>query len=472
MRIAIVGGGVGGIVTAMLLGQDGHEVTLLERDPAPPPDPHEAWEAWERRGVNQFRLLHFFAPGFRRRLEAELPQAAAALDAAGALRFNPMRLAPEQLTGGFREGEDDDFEALTARRPVAEAALASAAAATPGVTVRRGVSVAGLLTAPAEHPSAVPHVTGVRMEDGEELLVDLVVDSSGRRSRLPAWLGDIGAASPTEEVEDSGFIYYGRHFRSADGSVPAMLSGLLTAAGSVSLLSLPADNGTWGLGIIASAGDAALRGLKDAEAWTRVARSFPLVAHWTEGEPLDDGVVVMAKIEDRYHRFVVDGEPVATGVVAVGDAWACTNPSLGRGATLALMHAVALRDTLRTGVADEPAKLALDFDAATEAVVGPWYRETVAFDRHRLHEMEAVIAGDAYEPDDPAWEIGHAMQAASGADSDVFRAFLRIVGVLSLPADVLAQPGILDKVLELGSGWRDAGTLGPDRAELLALVDG
>ena len=47
----------------------------------------------------------------------------------------------------------------------------------------------------------------------------------------------------------------------------------------------------------------------------------------------------MAKIEDRYHRFVVDGEPVATGVVAVGDAWACTNPSLGRGATLALVHA-------------------------------------------------------------------------------------------------------------------------------------
>ena len=136
-----------------------------------------------------------------------------------------------------------------------------------------------------------------------------------------------------------------------------MLSGLLTAAGSVSLLSLPADNGTWGPGIIASAGDAALRGLKDAEAWDAVA-ALQRLAHWTEGEPPDDGVVVMAKIEDRYHRFVVDGEPVATGVVAVGDAWACTNPSLGRGATLALHARVALRDTLRTGVADDPAKLA------------------------------------------------------------------------------------------------------------------
>jgi len=469
MRVITIGGGVGGLVTAMLLGQDGHDVTLLERDPEPPPDPGAAWAAWERRGVNQFRLLHFFAPGFRRLLEAELPNAAAALDSAGALRFNPMRLAPESLTGGFRDG-DDDFEALTARRPVAEAALAAAAAATPGVTIRRGVSVAELLTVPTAN--GVPHITGVRCEDGEELTADLVVDSAGRRSRLVGWLADLGARAPLQEVEDSGFIYYGRHFRSADGSIPAMLGGLLTEAGSVSLLSLPADNGTWGLGIIASAGDAAVRGLKDVDTWTRVARSFPLIAHWTDGEPLEAGVVVMAKIEDRYNRFVVDGAPVATGVLAVGDSWACTNPSLGRGATIALMHAVVLRDALRGGVAEDPAKLALDFDAATEATVGPWYRTTLSFDRHRLRDMEAVIAGGTYDPGDPEWEITRALQAAVGSDPDVFRSFLRIVGVLSLPDEVLSQPGILERVIELGSGWREAEVLGPDRAALLALIAG
>jgi 2-polyprenyl-6-methoxyphenol hydroxylase-like FAD-dependent oxidoreductase len=467
MRVAIIGGGVGGLVTAMLLGQDGHDVTLLERDAASPPDPADAWADWERRGVNQFRLLHFFAPGFRRRLEAELPHAAAALDAAGALRFNPMRLAPEQLTGGFRDG-DEEFEAVTARRPVAEAALAGATEATPGVTVRRGVSVAGLV-ADGSSPGGVPHAEGVRFDDGTELRADLVVDASGRRSQLCSWLTAIGAPAPIEEVEDSGFIYYGRHFRSGDGSVPAMLGGLLTAAGSVSLLTLPADNGTWGLGIIVSAGDAALRGLKDTARWTEVARSFPTVAHWTDGEPLDDGVVVMAKIEDRYRRFVVGGRPVATGVVAVGDSWACTNPSLGRGATLALLHAVALRDTLRSADGD-PAALALRFDDATEAIVGPWYRTTVAFDRHRLRDMEAAIAGEPYDPGDPEWEIGQAMQAAAGADPDVFRSFLRIVGVLSLPEEVLAQPGILERVIELGSGWRDATPLGPDRAALLEMV--
>jgi hypothetical protein len=32
---------------------------------------------------------------------------------------------------------------------------------------------------------------------------------------------------------------------------------------------------------------------------------------------------------DRLRSYVVDGAPVVTGMVSVGDAWACTNPSLG-----------------------------------------------------------------------------------------------------------------------------------------------
>ena len=211
-----------------------------------------------------------------------------------------------------------------------EAVLAGVAAAAPGVTVVRGVAVAGLRTG---EPSAdgIPHVVGVRTEAGDDIDADLVVDATGRRSPLPAWLKSIGAREPYQELEDSGFVYYGRHFRSDDGSIPPMLGGVLMHYDSVCTLTLPADNGTWGVGITASAKDAALRRLADADTWMQAVRSYPLIAHWVEAEPLDDAPAVMAKIEDRYRRFVVDGRPVATGVVVVGDSWACTNPSLGRG---------------------------------------------------------------------------------------------------------------------------------------------
>jgi len=99
----------------MLLAGDGHRVRVLERDEAPPPrDPDEAWASWDRRGVNQFRMLHMFLPPFRAMLEAELPTAAAALADAGALRLNVPAAVPEQVSGGVAPG-DEQFTLLTAR---------------------------------------------------------------------------------------------------------------------------------------------------------------------------------------------------------------------------------------------------------------------------------------------------------------------------------------------------------------------
>src|SRR5689334_5287624 len=144
-RVIVTGGGMVGLCTAMLLGRDGHEITVLERDPAEPPDDVEAiWWDWERRGVNQFRLLHFLLPRFANILKTELREVALELDAAGALRINNVALAPDEITGGWRAG-DETFEAITARRPVAEAAVARVAARTRNVTIRRGCAVTGLI---------------------------------------------------------------------------------------------------------------------------------------------------------------------------------------------------------------------------------------------------------------------------------------------------------------------------------------
>jgi 2-polyprenyl-6-methoxyphenol hydroxylase-like FAD-dependent oxidoreductase len=468
-RVIVIGGGVIGLSTAMLLGKDGHDVTVVERDGAElPSDPEAAWEGWGRRGVNQFRMLHFFLPRFRQIVDRELPDVSRELAAAGALRMNTIGSIPDSLTGGMGAG-DDQFELITARRPVGEMAVARAADKATNVEVRRGVAVDGLLVAPVSN-GGVPHVAGVHTESGEELRADLVVDAAGRRSSLPALLGAIGGRAPEEELDDCGFIYWGRHFRSTDGSTPPVMAPLLSHYGTVSILTLPADNGTWGVGIVTSGEDKALRGLKDVDAWARAIKLFPLVAHWADAEPIDDKISVMAKIEDRHRSFVVDGAPVATGVLAVGDSWACTNPSVGRGMSIGLMHAVALRDLLRAGPLDDPRQLALDWHAATAESVEPWYRSTLDFDRHRLAEIEAGIAGRDYEFDDPTWEMTQALQFGGSNDPEVLRAFLKIAGVLALPDEVLAAPGMFERVIEAGGAWRDAPIVGPDRDTLLKTV--
>ena len=103
-KIVMIGGGVAGLIGSVLLARDGHHVTLLERDPAPPPAPTEAWDRWERRGVTQFRLPHAFLPRFREVLDHDLPDVVAALESDGALRYNRIRALPERVTGGCATG--------------------------------------------------------------------------------------------------------------------------------------------------------------------------------------------------------------------------------------------------------------------------------------------------------------------------------------------------------------------------------
>jgi len=454
----------------MLLAGDGHQVTVLERDPNSPPEPVEAWERWQRPGLNQFRLPHFFLAGFRSVVDAELPEVSGALRAAGALRLNVIGDAPREMTGGWRDG-DDCYELLTGRRPVVEAVIATQAAATRGVEVRRGTAVTGMVSGASALPG-VPHVTGVRTKDGESIPADLVVDMSGRRSALPGWLSEIGARDPAEELEDSGFVYYGRHFRSVDGSVPPAIGPNVMDWGTITSLTLPADNGTWAIALVTSSKDTALRPLRETGRWEAVVRGLPLVAHWLDGTPIEDGVQVMAHLEDRYRGFVADGRPVATGVVAVADSWACSNPANGRGASIGMLHAETLRDQLREVGLDDPAAFAEAFHTATARTVEPWYRATLATDRYRLAEIESGVRGGTYDPQDSQYQLGKALGAAAAQDPDCLRAYLDIWLVLRTPGEVFARPGLRDKILQLGSGWRDVEPLGPSREQLLALASG
>jgi 2-polyprenyl-6-methoxyphenol hydroxylase-like FAD-dependent oxidoreductase len=475
-EIVVLGAGLCGLSTAMLLARDGHQVTVLERDPAPPPQAGppraaqawEAWEAWERRGVSQFRLPHVMLPRWRVLMERELPEVLDELLAAGGLRLNTLAMLPESRRGPLRDG-DERFVTVTARRPVLEAVVAAVAGRTPGVTVRRGIAVTGLLADPPARARAA-RVRGVLAAGGQALRADLVVDCCGRRSPLGSWLEAIGAPRPAEEREDCGFVYYGRHFRTRTGELPRPETNMLQHYDSVSVLTLPGDNGTWSVVLTTASRDRQLRALREPGRWDAALARYPLVAHWRDGEPIT-GVDVMAGLEDRHRRLVAGGVPVATGVVAVGDAWACTNPSLGRGASIGVLHACALREVLRDVGPGDPDKLVRRFDEVTAAVVEPLYRATLWFDRSRLAEIAADAAGTPDETGDPRWAAGKALFAASLADQDLAREYLSVAMLLTTADELFAQPGMAERVMRLGAGAPRYPLPGPSRRELLAAVD-
>lgn len=211
----------------------------------------------------------------------------------------------------------------------------------------------------------IPHVTGVRTSTGEELHADPVVDAMGRRSPSPKMLAALGARAPYEHAEDSGFTYYTRYFTGP--SRPAARGPWLTPLSTISLLTLAGDNDTWSVTVFTSSGDTPVKALRDAECFTRVVRACPLQAHWLDGRPTT-AVLPMAGVLDRYRRFVVDDAPIVAGLAALGDAWARTNPSAGRGVSVGIVHAQLLRRIVRAHL-DDPAGFAHAWDEGTETVL-------------------------------------------------------------------------------------------------------
>ena len=313
--VVIVGGGFAGLAGAMLLARDGHRVTVLERDTAPPPEPCEAWTCWQRRGVAQFRQPHGLLPRCRELLETELPDVAIALEEAGALRANRLLELPAELTGGCRPG-DERFEQLTGRRPMVEATLAALAAASPGSRSVAGWRCAG--SSPADMPpasrgspessrptvSGSPPISSSTPAGGARACPRGSARSEHGRlwTRLPPRIRVLLAPLPRRRRDTAG-----------------LRGPVVQHYDSISLATLSADNRHWSVVLVTASGDDALRPARRPDVWERVVRSYPLVAHWLDAEPVT-GVDVMANVVDRVRRLVVDGAPIVTGLIAVGDA--------------------------------------------------------------------------------------------------------------------------------------------------------
>ena len=417
----ILGGGLCGLAAALMLARDGHRVTVLERDTAAVPrDPGAAWERWARAGVAQFRQAHYMQPRGRHVLDAELPDVRHALADAGALRFDPLTIMPPKITDREPREGDERFVTWTARRSTIEHVIASAAEAQDGIEIRRGVTVAALEQRSGQAPA-------VRTDTGERLTAELVVDAMGRGSALPRLLG---AGSVHERTDDGGFLYYTRYFR---GTQPAIRGPITAHHGTYSLLTLPADNGTWSVTIYGSTRDSALKAARDAAHWTELVQRTGRHDHWLDGEPLT-GVMAMGGVMSRM-RAVEHG---LDGLVSLGDAWACTNPALGRGMSFGLAHAALLRRAAREH-AGRPAALTASFAADTERELAPYHRATLATDRARLAEIDALLAGEQPPP-------AHPLVRALLVDADVFRAAVEIIGCLALPQEVFARPGFAERV--------------------------
>ena len=107
----------------------------------------------------------------------------------------------------------------------------------------------------------------------------------------------------------------------------------------------------------------------------------------------------------------------------------------------------------------------------TETRVTPWYRNTIEIDRTRLARLKAFIEGRPEpQPTDPPARIANALLVAMMYDADLFRASTEFRSLLAWPQEVLARPGVVDRIMEVAGTHEEVMPPGPSREELLHML--
>ena len=484
MRTVVIGGGAAGCFTSLLLARAGHQVTLLERDRlVAHPDVETAAAAAFRPAAPQIVQPHIIMARCRELLAQRLPDVYAGLLEAG-VQEAPLRTQmPPSLPDTTAQPGDERLTQLLTRRSTFDLALMRSIAAEPWVDFRPGVKVTGL-TARQPARDAPAQVTGIRSDAGD-IGADLVIDATGRRSPIDAWLTGLGARQTRMDQAECGLAYYSRHYRLRAGATPPASSSqrMVATLDDVLVGIWPGDHGTVQAAIAPFAADHRFRSVREADVFSRVVRTVPDFARWLDVLEPVTGVFPMGGLHNTLRRLVADGEPVVTGLHAVGDSVCTTNPTLARGLALAMIGAAGLADTLAAH-GDDLAAQALAMDSLTAARIQPFYAEQAAIDEVRLRRMRRVTFADPEPEPAPAtaapataalsntggigyWEV----RAAAPFDPLVFRAFWRVMGMIAVPGEVYADPDVMARTREV-LGRQDGAPRAarPSRDQVLAAL--
>ena len=441
-RFVIVGAGIGGLVTALMLGRAGHEVVVCERDASPvPADADEMWSSWSRPGTPQARLGHTFLAGFRRMLEKRLPDAVSDVMSVGAQRWD---LALD-MPGDERREQDAELVSIMARRPVMEGVLRRLAEAEATVEIRRGSPVTGLTAETS--PTGMPTVTGVCIKGRGALAADTVIVAGGRTLPIGRWFREIGASAPPEQAEGCGAACYTRYFRVRDRLGDDDVTKQLTfhhERGLVVGELVGADRRTFATEMSVPVADQEFRRLREPAVWAAATGAVDQWREWLDPErsqPISPAVEVMGQERNVIRSFAGDDGPLALGVHVIGDARCQTDSLFAWGCGNAMTTATALVDAVAEHPNDKHAQA-----LALEQQVGAELAARFHHSRARNRATRAAASGDAPDPTGASTAvIDDVLHPAAKHDAEVYRAVNRWELQLD-PADALdINPAITER---------------------------
>jgi 2-polyprenyl-6-methoxyphenol hydroxylase-like FAD-dependent oxidoreductase len=427
-RVAVIGGGIGGLAVALALAPSKRSVVIIERDPEPPAiEPGEAFERWQRPGVPQFRHAHILLGRLQTILRDHYPELLAELRGVGLELSSMQELLPDTLRSDFEPlAEDAELLHLWGRRATFEYVLRQHVGKLPNVRFLHGVRAVGLATVVDARKVRVCGVEIARGDARELIEAELVVDAAGKRSKSAEWLQAVGVKVEVER-KPSEFVYACRHYRLRDPKAePPRLDG----GGNLDYLGYStfyAEQGHYALTFGCPEQD---RELADVictpEGFDALCRQFPVLARRTAESEVTSKVLGAGRFENRWTRYGVRGGRQLLGFFAVGDSYLETNPMYGRGCASAFVQAHVLAEALNAS-GDAAARARL-YQRRTHALLQPYFEISSNTD-HIYHVRADMRRGVRLRLPDRVLNFlyENAFVPASRSNPVVAREFLRAV---------------------------------------------
>jgi 2-polyprenyl-6-methoxyphenol hydroxylase-like FAD-dependent oxidoreductase len=373
----VIGGSMAGMCAARILSGHFEKVTIVDRDQYPD-------GAFERAGVPQSRHVHVLLARGRIELENLFPGFEQTVLSRGALDTDFGWDFAALRANGWARREVYGIKLLHGSRVLLEAVVRELLRKHSNVAFTENTRVTGLMV--NENRSRALGINTISSGDGEtvgELRADLIVDASGRSSKAPNWLHEVGLPAPEEIVVDSHTGYASRWFQApAPEDRPkewwwkaAWIDPKIGENPFAGVL-FPVENNRW---VISMAGIAGNYPPNEIDDWTAALGKLrsPLIAEAVKyAEPISP-VYSHRAMANRWRRY--DKWPAKLDAfIALGDAACAFNPVYGQGMTTGALSALMLRDTiLKLGV-DHP-ELPRKFHAAQARLQSaPWGMATGA----------------------------------------------------------------------------------------------